>query len=96
MRDVFAEREAQVSAINAKGVGMAVVVLGGGRKTPTDQLDYSVGFDQIAPIGTKLDKEKPIARIHAADEASASEAAMRLRKAYLLDGEQEAHKLFHA
>jgi len=95
VRDVFAEREAQVSAINAKGVGMAVVVLGGGRKTPTDKLDYSVGFDQIAPIGTKLDKETPIARIHAADEASASEAAMRLRKAYLLDGEQEAQKLFH-
>ncbi|GLQ17441.1 thymidine phosphorylase [Maritalea porphyrae] len=95
VRDVFAEREAQVRAIDAKGVGMAVVVLGGGRKTPTDQLDYAVGFDQIAPIGTNLSKDVPIARLHAADEASAAEASARLRHAYQLDGEQEAHELFH-
>lgn len=95
VRDVFAEREAQVRAIDAKGVGMAVVVLGGGRKTPTDQLDYAVGFDQIAPIGTNLSKDVPIARVHAADEASAAEASARLRHAYQLDGEQDAHELFH-
>jgi len=95
IRDVFAERDAKVTAINAKGVGMAVVVLGGGRKTPADQLDYSVGFDQIAPIGAQLSAEVPIARIHAADEDSASEAAMRLRKAYQFDGEKTEGALFH-
>ena len=95
IRDVYAEREATVSGIDARSVGMAVVVLGGGRKAPTDQLDYSVGFDQIAPIGTKLDAETPIARIHAADEDTASEAAMRLRKAYRLEGERGPEELFH-
>ncbi|MCZ4271735.1 thymidine phosphorylase [Maritalea porphyrae] len=95
VRDVFAERTDTVASIDAKGVGMAVVVLGGGRKTPTDKLNYAVGFDKIAPIGTSLDAQTPIARIHAADEDSASEAAMRLRKAYHLNEEPEKHGLFH-
>lgn len=95
VRDVYAEHEDVVSGIDAKGVGMAVVVLGGGRKTPTDRLDYSVGFDNIAPIGTKLDRETPLARIHAADKESASEASMRLRKAYRLGGAAAEAKLLH-
>lgn len=95
IRDVFADREAKVSGVDAKGVGMAVVVLGGGRKTPGDQLDYAVGFDRIAPIGTKLDANTPIARIHAADEDSASEAASRLRKAYQFGEVGASSELFH-
>lgn len=95
IRDVFAERSAVVSGIDAKGLGMGVVVLGGGRKTPTDTLDYAVGFDHIAPIGTSLNEKTPIARIHAADENSAAEAAMRLRKAYQFDAEPAQRELFH-
>ncbi|MGJ8527501.1 thymidine phosphorylase [Maritalea sp.] len=95
IRDVLAEKPGTVSRIDARGVGMAVIVLGGGRTTPTDALDYSVGFDQIAPIGATLNSKTPIARIHAADENSASEAAMRLRKAYQLDGERNESELFH-
>lgn len=95
VRDVFAEKSGLVTGIDARGVGMGVVVLGGGRTTPTDKLDYAVGFDQIASIGTMLDNETPIARIHASDEGIASEAAMRLRKAYQLDGESTNSELLH-
>lgn len=82
VRDVFARETGTIGAIDTKGVGMAVVALKGGRTTPTDEIDYRVGFDRLAGLGQQLDPSQPIARIHTADEQSAAEAEHRLRAAY--------------
>ncbi len=82
IRDVFAAGQGTVSAIDTRGVGMAVVALGGGRATPTDSIDHRVGFDRLVGLGTAIDPKTPIARIHAADESSAADAEKRLRAAY--------------
>jgi thymidine phosphorylase len=82
VRDVFAEGHGIITAIDTRGVGMAVVALGGGRTNPTDTIDHRVGFDWLFGLGAKVDTKTPIARIHAADEASAKEAEARLRAAY--------------
>ena len=86
VRDVFAPTTGTVSAIDTRGVGMAVVALGGGRRLPTDRIDHSVGFDRLAGLGAKLDGETPIARLHARDETSAADAEQRLIAAYTLGG----------
>src|SRR5690606_38148445 len=43
IRDVFAEGQGAVVDIDTRGVGMAVVALGGGRTMPTDSIDHRVG-----------------------------------------------------
>lgn len=86
IRDIFAPSSGKISEINTRAVGMAVVALGGGRRTPTDKIDMAVGFDQLAGVGTKVDAKTPIARIHARDETSASEGARRLEQAYTVGG----------
>jgi len=93
VRDVFASGQGIVSGIDTRGVGMAVVALGGGRATPTDAIDHRVGFDRLAGLGAQIDGKTPIARIHAADEASASDAEARLRAAYGMGGAVPDHKL---
>ncbi|MGV8833580.1 MAG: thymidine phosphorylase [Devosia sp.] len=93
IRDVFAQGTGTISAIDTRGVGMAVVALGGGRSTPTDDIDHRVGFDRLAGLGTRLDAHTPIARIHARDEASAIEAERRIRAAYVLGDAAPAHAL---
>lgn len=93
VRDVFASAKGKVSAINTKGVGMAVVALGGGRRMPTDKIDYAVGFDQLAGLGEAIDANKPIARIHARDETSAVEAERRLAEAYEIGARAPEHLL---
>ena len=84
VRDVFAVGQGTISSIDTRGVGMAVVALGGGRATPTDVIDHRVGFDRLAALGARADSHTPIARIHAADEASAADAEARLKRAYHL------------
>src|SRR5690606_19083153 len=93
VRDVLAGEGGVVSTIDTRGVGMAVVALGGGRATPADRIDHAVGFDRLAGLGLAVTPSTPIARLHAHDEASAAEAERRLRAAYAFGGSASSHPL---
>lgn len=93
VRDVFAASSGTVSVIDTRGVGMAVVALGGGRRRPADTIDHAVGFDRLAGLGTKVDAKTPLARLHARDEASAADAQQRLLAAYTLGETAPRHPL---
>jgi thymidine phosphorylase len=93
IRDIRVGSEGVISAIDTKGVGMAVVALGGGRTRPTDKIDHRVGFDNLLGIGQALVPDMPFARIHARDEASADEGERRLRAAYVLGDSAPIHPL---
>jgi thymidine phosphorylase len=84
IRDITLDQSGTVTGIDARAIGMAVVVLGGGRRNPGDKIFYDVGFDRLAGIGAKIDPQTPIARIHARDEAVAIEAEARIKAAYTL------------
>ncbi len=63
--------EGYLTEVNARAVGNAIIALGGGRRRVGEALDLSVGFTDIASIGTLLDKETPLAIVHAATEDDA-------------------------
>ncbi|MCU0976620.1 MAG: thymidine phosphorylase [Steroidobacteraceae bacterium] len=60
---------------DTRALGLAVVALGGGRTRPGAPIDARVGLDRIAPLGTRVERGEPLARVHAADPASAARAA---------------------
>ncbi len=93
VRDIFAPTAGAISAIDTRGVGMAVVALGGGRRMPTDKIDHAVGFDRLLGLGAMADSHTPLARLHARDEASAADATARLIAAYQLGGAVPHHPL---
>ncbi|MCF6344732.1 MAG: thymidine phosphorylase [Devosiaceae bacterium] len=96
IKDVFAKKSGIISSINTKAIGMAVVVLGGGRRNPSDRIDYAVGFDNLANIGQKADSSTPIARIHANDETSLLEASQRIIEAYEIGGQIDKTPLIYS
>ncbi len=63
--------------------------MGGGRKKPSDKIDPRVGFDNLLPIGAKVDSKTPIARIHAACEQTAQAAGKMLQNAYMIGATAE-------
>ncbi len=73
-----------VTAVNARAVGNAIIELGGGRRVAGQELDLSVGFSDIARIGTELDESTPLAVIHAASETDAEAAERNLLAAVTL------------
>ena len=71
-------------AVDVRAVGNAIIELGGGRRKVGETLDLSVGLSDVARIGTMLDKETPMAVIHAASEDDAALAEQLLRNACTL------------
>jgi thymidine phosphorylase len=82
--DVPAARAGQVTAIDTRAVGFAVVKLGGGRTSPEQSVNPAVGLDRLVPVGTAIQKGEPIARVHAADRAAADEGAAAVAAAFTL------------
>jgi thymidine phosphorylase len=71
-----------VSAIDTRAVGIAVVELGGGRTRSQDPVNHAVGLTALAGLGDEVGPNRPLALIHAEDEASLARAASRLVAAY--------------
>jgi len=84
IRPVLAAQSGYLSACDTRGVGLAVIALGGGRSRPDDAIDHRVGFDRLLPLGTKVEKGDEIGRVHAANAEDASRAAERLATLYAI------------
>ncbi|HHY49963.1 MAG TPA: thymidine phosphorylase [Alphaproteobacteria bacterium] len=93
VRDILAPAAGIVARIDTRGVGMAVVALGGGRRQPTDSIDHAVGFDRLCGLGAKVDTRTPLATLHARTEAAAAEATARLLAAYEIGESAPSHPL---
>lgn len=70
--------EGYVTRINTRAVGNAIIELGGGRRKVGEKLDLSVGFSEIASVGTMLTDDTPLAVVHAASESDAENAQENL------------------
>ncbi len=71
-----------VTKIDTRGVGLAVVVLGGGRTRPQDDVDHAVGLTELAPLGVAVGPDRPLGVVHARTAEAAEAAAQRVRTAY--------------
>jgi thymidine phosphorylase len=78
---VFATDDGYLATVDAFAVGNAIIELGGGRRALGDTLDLSVGLSGVAPIGSKIGKDRPLAIIHASSEDTAKVAAEMIRSA---------------
>ena len=82
VRAVHPDTPGIVQAVNGRRFGNAIIELGGGRRKVDDELDLSVGFVDVAAVGSHVGPDRPLAVIHAANEASAEIAGRMLREAY--------------
>ncbi|PDS80790.1 thymidine phosphorylase [Rhizobium sp. L43] len=81
-KSIPAARSGWLAACDARGIGVSVIDLGGGRRHPKDRIDHRVGFSELLPLGTRVSAGDPIALVHAADEAAAEKAAAALAGHY--------------
>ncbi len=84
-KPLLAPNSGTLTAVDTRSVGIAVIGLGGGRRVATDKIDVSVGFDDIQPLGTRIDKDTPLTVIHANSEADWQVAADAFLQAVTID-----------
>lgn len=80
----IAEQPGYVARIDTRKVGEAVVALGGGRTQAGQTIDHAVGLTQVLALGEYADASRPLAVVHARDDASAAVAVDALREAFTL------------
>ncbi|MFQ2150061.1 thymidine phosphorylase [Aeromonas jandaei] len=88
VRPVYAANSGFVTAMDTRGLGLAVVAMGGGRRAAGDKLDYAVGLTDFIRLGQSVDADKPIAMIHAQTEEQYAQAASMVQAAVRIGGER--------
>jgi thymidine phosphorylase len=85
IRPIEPDAPGVVSAVDVRGVGVAIVALGGGRAREDDAVDHAVGLTEVAALGERVEPGgRPLALVHARDEDSARRAADAVRSAYVV------------
>ncbi|MGJ8632816.1 MAG: thymidine phosphorylase [Luteolibacter sp.] len=83
--EVKVARGGMVVSVDAGKIGQASLELGAGRAKAADEVDFSVGFDQLVKCGQKVSVDDVIARVHARSEEAAERAAEAVLDAVVLD-----------
>ena len=73
-----------IAGCNNQEIGMASLLLGGGRRTKDDVIDLSVGIKLNKHLGDKLNADDTVAVLYANDENKLNDAATRFINAYTL------------
>ena len=76
---VTADRAGVISQLTADEIGVAAMLLGGGRQTASDQLDYGVGIEVHHKLGDRVAVGDPLFTIHS-NQADLTEVEAMLAK----------------
>jgi len=79
-----------VAAVDAQGIGRAVLQLGAGRQQTTDRIDPRVGVSRLVKVGDGVAAGDPLLVVHAADAASARAAVTQVLEAIRVEADPVA------
>ena len=80
--EVIASRSGFIAQINCHAIGVASVILGGGRQKKEDSVDPSVGIVMHHKLGHEVSAGEPLCTIHYNSQTRAEEAGALLRASF--------------
>src|SRR6202166_2481449 len=86
--DVASTASGYIGAIQCEQLGIACVVLGGGREKKEDQIDPAVGLEFHKRIGDAVERGEPLCTLHYNSEARLAEARQLAESAYSIEPEK--------
>lgn len=93
--EVTASRDGYLNLTSNKHVGLASLVLGGGRQKITDVIDPDVGLEVLRHQGEKIRAKDPLFRFYYNDQARLNSALKQLEQAFEISEQPpKTHPLF--
>lgn len=86
VRDITPKNSGKLTGVDVFAIGMAIVEMGGGRRVPSDKIDFSVGLTDFISLGSAVGSGQPLCRLHAKDQAQADFIEQKLLAAITLNG----------
>lgn len=90
--DVLADREGYISAVDTEGYGISALVLGAGRNTKEDVIDFSAGIILSKKTGDFVKKGDKIATLYSNNENKLEEGAKRLLSSTTISSQKPAYR----
>jgi len=82
--ELRANEDGFVESINSELIGIASMVLGGGRLRKEDTIDHSVGIQVVKKIGDRVKPEDVLVRLYTSDKSDKIYAEKLIREAYVI------------
>jgi thymidine phosphorylase len=86
--DVTSSAGGYVASIQCEQLGVASVVLGGGREKKDDQIDPAVGLEFHKRVGDPVERGEPLCTLHYNSDARLAEAKQLAETAYCIEPEK--------
>lgn len=90
--EVLSREEGYIHSVDTEGYGLSALVLGAGRNTKEDVIDYSAGIILSKKTGDFVKKGEVIATLYSNDETKFTESENRLIKATVINPEKPAYR----
>ncbi len=90
--EVLSREEGYIHSVDTEGYGLSALVLGAGRNTKEDVIDYSAGIILSKKTGNYVKKGEVIATLYSNDETKFAESESRLIKATVINPEKPAYR----
>lgn len=90
--DVLSDREGYISSVNTEGYGVAALVLGAGRNTKEDVIDFSAGIVLERKTGDYVKVGDKIATLYTNKKDKLLEGAQRLLSATVISSQKPAYR----
>ncbi len=87
--EVRSEKAGYINTINTEEIGIAALILGGGRETKESIIDLRVGYVFEKKLGDYVEKGDVIARVYASDEAKKEQSVRRFLDAITIGEEKK-------
>lgn len=79
--EVKSDRSGYITGVNTEGYGVASLLLGAGRNTMADKIDFSAGIKLVKKTGDKVEKDDIIAVLYTSDKERFASAERTLKEA---------------
>lgn len=83
--EVKAQKSGYIHAMDTESIGIGSVMLGAGRKTVEDTIDFAAGIEMVKKTGDKVEEGDVLALIYTNDQASIKEASDKILASYTID-----------
>lgn len=91
-RDVLSDREGYISSVDTEGYGVAALVLGAGRNTKEDVIDFSAGIVLEKKTGDYVKVGDKIATLYTNEKDKLIESEKRLLSATVISSQKPAYR----
>ena len=82
--EIKADKAGSIHSIETRKLGLILIELGGGRKQADDEINYTVGYENVMSVGEDVDTTTPLLKVHASSQGDFDRVKGAIEKCFVI------------